>query len=53
MDTNKTMITVSGILCITLLEIAAIFKGIDGILLTAVIGTIATIVGYAYGHKKG
>lgn len=49
---DKTMITIIGILSIVILESVALFNGIDGIMLTATIGTIATIVGYNYGKSK-
>lgn len=38
-------IIITGIICITILEIVAIFKGIDGILLTMVVGIIAAAIG--------
>jgi len=39
----KVMVT--GIACITAMEIVALLKGIDGILLTTVIGIVAVTIG--------
>lgn len=50
---DKTIITITGIIAIVFLEGFALLQGIDGILLTAVVGTITTIIGYSYGQKKG
>ena len=36
-----------GIICITILEIIALLKGIDGIMLTAVVAIIAAAIGVA------
>lgn len=48
---NKPKVTpvvlVMGIGCITLLEIFALAQGINGVMLTLTIGTIAAIVGIA------
>lgn len=41
----KWQLIAVGILCITALEILALIKEIDGILLTAVIGVIAASIG--------
>lgn len=44
----------TAIICITVLELAAIFNGFNGILLTTVIAIIAGLVGYRipYGGKN-
>ena len=49
---DKTIITLVGIISIVILESVALFNGIDGIMLTATIGAITTIVGYNYGKSK-
>jgi len=41
----KWQLIAVGIICIAILEILALIKGIDGILLTAVIGVIAAAIG--------
>jgi len=46
---DKTILLITGIISITLLEAAALSQGINGIVLTASIGTIATIIGYGFG----
>jgi len=46
----KIVVTALG--CITLLEAMALAKGIDGILLTSVIGIIAGIVGWTSPQLK-
>ena len=49
---DKTIITVSGILGIVILEGFAFMNGINGIMLTATISSLATIIGYSYGINK-
>lgn len=49
---DKTLITLFILLCVTILEIAALFNGIDGIVLTSVIGLLAAIGGYKYGSSS-
>ena len=48
-------ITIVAIICITVLEIIALLKGIDGSLLATVIATLAGLGGYTFAHavKKG
>ena len=41
----KTSVVICGLLCITALEIFAMSQGIDGKILTAVIGIIALAIG--------
>ena len=38
--------------CITVLEIIALLKGIDGALLSMVIAVLAGLAGYKYGERK-
>ena len=49
---NKVHIVLTGILCITILEAVALMNGINGIALTAVVGTICTTVGYMIPNRK-
>ena len=48
----KKSIIITGIICITILELFALGEGINGMLLTAVIGVIAAIVGVAVPTPK-
>lgn len=52
MVSDKTLITVSGIFAIVIIEAMALYQGINGIMVTATIGTLATILGYSYGINK-
>jgi len=51
---DKTIITLTGIICLTILQIVNMLTmKIDSQVTGLVIGTIGAIVGYAYGkHKK-
>ena len=49
---DKTVIAAAGIICLTILEVAAIMKGLDGTLFASVISGITLIVGYVYGVSK-
>ena len=40
---NLTLITITAMLCITALEVYALSKGVNGVLLTAVIGALAGV----------
>jgi len=40
-------IVIAGIICLTAIEIAALFNGIDGTLLSVIIGIIALAIGVA------
>ena len=55
-DNNKKKIDVRtiwiGLICMTLLEVVALLKGINGILLTVVIGIIAAAIGIAIPKEK-
>ncbi len=48
---NKSII-ISGLICITILESIALLKGINGTLLTMVIGAILLTVGVAVPTPK-
>ncbi len=45
-------IIITGIICITILEAFALYKGINGVLLTTVIGLIAMAIGVAIPKNK-
>ena len=48
----KTSIIITGIICITLLEIIALLNGINGVLLTTVIAIIAAAIGVVVPTPK-
>ncbi len=48
----KSQIIIMGIGCITILMLFALYKGINGILLTLAIGTIAAMVGVTIPRPK-
>lgn len=48
----KKQIIITSLICITFLEAIALAKGIDGVLLTAVIGVIAAVGGVAIPTPK-
>jgi len=50
---DKTILGIFGLGCLTTLASIALYKNIDGTLLASVVGVIGTIVGYAFGVKKG
>ena len=52
--TQKTnpYILIVGILCITIIELCALWKGMDGLLLTTVIAIIAAAVGISIPTPK-
>ena len=43
---NKSVI-ITGLLCLTAMEIVALYKGINGVLLTTIVGIIALAIGVA------
>ena len=43
---------VVAMICITVLEVIALLKGIDGTLLSTVVAIIAGLAGYKYGKNK-
>lgn len=49
---GKLILAATGIACITILECVALYTGVDGQILSVVVGTIGTIVGYAFGVTK-
>ena len=51
---DKTIIAISGLICITALEAMALYQGkFNGAILSSVVGAIAGIVGLAFGVKIG
>lgn len=52
-DNLKAIIVVVGLVCVTLLEVAAILSDIDGRLFATVIGAILTLVGLCFGIVLG
>lgn len=42
-----------GIICITMIEIMAIYQGMDGALLSTVVAGISTIISLAVGYEVG
>ena len=52
MKNVKWQIVVCGLICITALEAIALLKGINGVVLTAVIGVIAATIGLAIPTPK-
>ena len=46
---DQTKMGIVGILCLTCILVAALFNGIDGVLIGSIAGIIGTIVGYAFG----
>lgn len=49
----KASILITGLICITLLEILALYKGFNGTLLTLVIAIIAAAIGVTVPTPKG
>ncbi len=41
----KTSVLITGLICITVLELFALYKGVNGVLLTTVIGLIVGVLG--------
>ncbi|MEW6624607.1 MAG: hypothetical protein AB1420_16035 [Bacillota bacterium] len=48
---NKYSVAIIGLVVIGLVEIVALMNNVDGILLSIVVGTIAGIIGLAFGKK--
>ncbi len=49
---NNKIDAVTAMLCITMLECAALLQGINGVMLTGVIGILAGLGGYKFGVLK-
>ena len=49
---DKIIISLTAIIAISAMEMIALYQGINGILLTGVIGTIAGLAGYTFGKGK-
>jgi len=52
MRRDKTAILITAIVCISLLEAMALWKGIDGQLFASVIAGITALVGYMFGKTS-
>jgi len=48
---NKTAVAITGIICLTALEGFALYQGVNGTVLSAVVMVIAGLVGGAVGFK--
>jgi hypothetical protein len=51
LEPGRNLVCVVGIAGVVILESIALLQGIDGQILSVVVGGICTIVGYAFGHK--
>ena len=51
-DKTPKEIVIIGIICLTLLEITALIKGIDGVVFTAVVAIIALAIGVTLPTPK-
>lgn len=49
---DKTIITITGLLCLTVLEAIALIKEIDGVLFGIVASVIAGAIGVKIGRTK-
>ena len=52
MMNDQTLITIVAIICICILEIVALLKGIDGAMLATVFTLISGLAGYKVGELK-
>ena len=43
------ILAIVGLVCLTALEIGAIYKGFNGKLMTTVVGSICVLVGFGFG----
>ena len=50
-DQNQMYVAAIGIISVTALELMALYKGLDGAYLAAVVGGVCTIVGLCFGVK--
>lgn len=50
-DMSKMIVVIVGMLCLTALEIVAMFNQLDGTYFAAVVGAITTVVGFFFGLK--
>ena len=49
----KTSVIITAILCLTIIESIALFKGVDGVLLTMIVGAICALAGWILPQPKG
>ena len=52
MENKKKGIVISAIVCLTLLELAALYKGINGSLFTIIVAVIAGLAGWVMPTPK-
>ncbi len=52
MENKKKSIVISAIVCLTLLELAALYKGINGSLFTIIVAVIAGLAGWVMPTPK-
>jgi len=52
MKQEKVLVLITAIVCISLLEAMALWKGIDGQLFASVIAGITALVGYMFGKSS-
>lgn len=50
---NKTVVATTGLVCLTAIELLALWKGFDGAMLSMIVGAISGIVGFAFGIRVG
>lgn len=50
---DSAVVFIVGIICIALMEMMAIYRGMDGALLSTVVAAISTIVSLAVGYEVG
>jgi len=48
---DETILCSLAVICITIIELMALYSGIDGQLLISVLATLSGIVGYFFGKK--
>lgn len=48
----QAIVIAVGVICITVLEVLAMYKGIDGMGLATAVGSIGGLVGYAFAQKQ-
>lgn len=49
---DEVSVIIVAVICLTLIEVMALYQGLDGALLSLMVGAITTIVGYVYGKKE-
>ena len=52
-QSQRFTLTLVSLICVVGLEVYALYRGVNGLMLTAAIGGLTAIVGLAYGIKIG